>query len=64
MKWFSWLSFFLVLPVLFVAAEVQELQIETVEKPSECDEVTQSGDFIDVHYVRAYFMLPLYLRMC
>lgn len=63
MKWFSWLSFFLVLPVLFVAAEVEELQIETVEKPSDCPEVAQSGDFIDVHYVRIFCYCPD-IRLC
>ena len=52
MKWFSWLSFFLVLPVLFAAAEVKELEIETIEKPSECPEIAESGDSVDVHYVR------------
>jgi len=48
----SWLSFLLVLPVVFSKQniDVVDLKIDTTYAPSVCTGKAESGDFIKVHY--------------
>lgn len=52
MRWFSWLSFLVVLPAVLASELPNELVIETTHMPDVCTEKAESGDFIKVHYVR------------
>jgi len=51
----SWLSYILVAATVVIAEEkapVMELKIDTTYMPAECPAKAQTGDAIQVHYVR------------